>query len=297
MIKLKSITIFLCCLLLIVSPGVSQTQVVDEAYFQRLFSITDQAMRFERESKARQVAVLMKHTELDSQDFDAIYYNLNLAITASPQNLTATVTGVFRSLVDGLATVNLNFDSREEVSPWQDLSVSGNVNSWTHADWVLTVQLDRHYDVGESFNITVHYSGVPRTIGIIGFSFSTNSYGDPVIYTLSEPWGAQTWWPCKDDPADKADSVRVSMTVPGQMIAVSNGSLISQTDLGDSCKIYVWKENYPITTYLVSLAISEYAVFRDQFEYAPGQFMPVEYYVYPAKLNDARLAFAPMVGM
>ena len=31
------------------------------------------------------------------------------------------------------------------------------------------------------------------------------------IWTLSEPYGARDWWPCKDDPSDKADSVDIKI--------------------------------------------------------------------------------------
>jgi aminopeptidase N len=147
------------------------------------------------------------------------------------------------------------------------------VTSWTHANWVLSVQLNRPYNVGETFSITVHYSGLPRVSGMKGFGFDVNQYGDLVISTLSEPYQAQNWWPCKDDPADKADSVRISVTVPENLIAAYNGLLTSGINNGNGTKTYVWKENYPIATYLVSLAISNYATFSDRFEYLPGQYL------------------------
>jgi len=49
--------------------------------------------------------------------------------------------------------------------------------------------------------------------------------GSPVTWSLSEPYEAKTWFPCKQDLNDKADSVSVSVTVPDTLMAGSNGIL------------------------------------------------------------------------
>ena len=278
-------------------------QPCDSAYWQKMYSLTHQMLKQEQQAKARHLQALStqrfakKSLMLTQSDFDAIYYDLDLTITTNPNNLEGMVTGVFRSKVTGLAQVELDFDSREDIGAWQDFSISGNVSSYTLSNWVLTIQLDRPYDADEVFSVTVRYSGVPRTGGFQGFAFDTNAYGDLVISSLSEPYLARTWWPCKDDPADKADSVRIEATVPDNMLVASNGILISETDNGNSTKTFVWKEKYPITTYLVSLAISNYATFSDSFEFSPGQYMPIDYWVYPAQLSNAHNAFAPLPTM
>lgn len=257
-------------------------------------SLKQQAWQIEPQRHVQRFSTLRKSAGPDTSGIDALYYDLNLIITTAPQNLEGTVTGRFRSAKNGLARVKLDFDKSPN---WRNFSVTGNAASWTHADYVLEVQLDRVYNLGEAFEITTHYSGVPAQSGFKGFGFDTNQYGDMVVSTLSEPFLARTWWPCKDDPSDKADSVRLSVTVPDNMFVGSNGLLLANINNGNGTKTFVWKESYPITTYLVSLAISNYATFSDRFEYAPGQFLPLEYYVYPAQLNAARTAFATLPNM
>ncbi len=258
------------------------------------YALKQRAWQVEAPRRAQWLTSLRKTSGPDTSGFDALYYDLNLNISTSPQNLTGTVFGRFRSTKNGLATVKLDFDKSPN---WQNFSVTGNAASWTHAGSVLGVQLDRVYNIGETFELTVQYSGVPSQGGLKGFAFDTNQYGDLVVSTLSEPFLARTWWPCKDDPSDKADSVRVSVTVPNNLLVGSNGLLVATNDNGNGTKTFVWKESYPITTYLVSLAISNYATFSDRFEYAPGQFLPIEYYVYPAQLNSAKTAFANVPTM
>jgi aminopeptidase N len=244
------------------------------------------------ENSARSFSFLQKTFLPDSSDYDQLYYDLSFIITNDPENFEGTVTGKYFSNINGLDQIKLNFDSREDYPPyWSDFSVTGNVSSYTHSNWVLGVQLDRTYNSGDTFSVTVHYSGIPRESGLAGFMFSGG------VYTLSEPYAAQTWWPCKDDPADKLDSVQITVTVPANMLVASNGLLIEQTVNTNNSKTFVWKERYPITTYLVSLAVSAYSTFSDSFEYSPGIYMPIEYYVYPSQRTTAETAFSKLPDM
>ena len=86
---------------------------------------------------------------------------------------------------------------------------------------------------------------------------------------------------CKDDPSDKADSADIVIIVPSEQIAVSNGILIEEEDLGDGRKKYHWSERYPICTYLVSVTTYPYTVWYDQYIGLNGDTLPLEYYVYP----------------
>jgi len=230
-------------------------------------------------------------------DYDQYYYELNFDIDNAPESFSAQVVGYFRSTVDSLKQIKLNFDSREDISPWENLNVSGNVSGWTLANSILTVNLDTTYQFGENFSISIQYSGIPRSSGFQGFKFDVNKYNSPVISTLSEPFTAQTWWPCKDDPSDKLDSAKIVVTVPKPLVVASNGLLIETRDNADNTTTFTWFEKYPIATYLISLAISNYTVFADSFEYSPGSFMPIQYYVYPEEYNTALIAFQPIPRM
>ncbi|GAB4377582.1 MAG: M1 family aminopeptidase [Calditrichia bacterium] len=269
----------------------------DRQWIQELARISMEAQKHEQKAFVQNFNLFQKTPLPDSADFDQYYYDLIFTITPSPPNLLGRVTGYFRSKIDGLTHIKLNFDSREDLSYWDGMSVTGNISGYSHSNWVLRVELDRPYNTGETFSLTIQYSGLPRSAGLKGLEFDYNSYNDVVISTLSEPYIAQTWWPCKDDPSDKLDSVRISVTVPDTLIVASNGILESITPAPNNTQTYVWFEKYPITTYLVSLAISNYCQFSDSFEYAPGKFMPIDYFVYPLEQNIARNAFQKIPDM
>lgn len=253
--------------------------------------------KIEQKASLEQFRRLQKPVTPDSADFDQLYYDLRFEITTTPRNLTGTVTGRFKSNVNGLNQIKLNFDSREDLTPWQNFSVSGNVDGFFHSNWVLRINLDKPYNAGDIFSLTIQYAGVPRQTGFKGFEFDQNAFDDTVISTLSEPYSAQTWWPCKDDPSDKLDSVKITATVPAGMTVASNGLLEKTIDNPNNTTTFTWNEKYPITTYLISLAIANYATFSDQFEYEPGKFMPIDYFVYPQRLDLAREVFQKLPQM
>ena len=128
--------------------------------------------------------------------------------------------------------------------------------------------------------IEVFYHGTPTTCGFGSFVFDSHA-GIEHVWTLSEPYGARCWWPCKDDPSDKADSVDIVVRVPESQIVASNGNLIYEVSLGDGRKEYRWEERYPICTYLVSLAIYPYTVWHDQYISTNGDTLPLDYFVFP----------------
>ena len=66
----------------------------------------------------------------------------------------------------------------------------------------------------------------------------------------------------------------------------------------DGTKTYQWRSQYPISTYLVSVAISNYSRLDDLYPpLAGGTGMPVQHYVYPELVFPADNDFAPTVPM
>jgi len=107
-----------------------------------------------------------------------------------------------------------------------------------------------------------------------------------MIWTMSSVFRARGWWPCKDVPSDKPDSMDICITIPADLIAVSNGKLRQVVDLGDK-KTYCWHEKYPIATYLVSIAAYPYERHYNEYRYANGlKIMPIEFYSFPGNYNQ-----------
>ncbi|HKK21494.1 MAG TPA: M1 family aminopeptidase, partial [candidate division Zixibacteria bacterium] len=147
--------------------------------------------------------------------------------------------------------------------------------SYTRASNVVTVTLNQPYNTDEEFEFTIYYYGHPVEGGFQAFSFDTR-LGKQVISSLSEPYFARTWWPCKDRPDDKADSFHIAITVDTLFYVGSNGTLDSTITFGNNAHTFYYTEHHPMTSYLFSVAISPYTVWYDKWVYNNGaDTMPV----------------------
>ncbi len=219
------------------------------------------------------------------EDYDVSYYKLEMSVDVDNQQVDGRVTMRATALVDGFTTAFVNLTEYLTVDA---ISVDGAPVTINHWGWEIHVDLPAPANSGDEFEIVIDYSGNPQEFGRWGFWYSSHGAGVPVVSTLSEPYFAQTWWPCKDRPDDKADSVDIIVETRADLFVSSNGILREVVDNG-ATKTYHWHEQYPITTYLVSLAISNYAHFREWYTYGPtdSDSMPVDYYPYPEYLEDA----------
>jgi aminopeptidase N len=97
---------------------------------------------------------------------------------------------------------------------------------------------------------------VPTSSGFGAFSID-NHNGTPVLWTLSEPFGAMEWWPCKQDLNDKVNSIDVYITAPTQFTSVSNGLQLSKIDVGSGNSTTHFHHGYAIPAYLIAIAVTD----------------------------------------
>ena len=139
--------------------------------------------------------------------------------------------------------------------------------------------------------VEITYSGTPQSSGFDSFEASTHS-GAPILWTLSEPYGAKDWWPCKQDLNDKIDSIDIHITTPSfnsqneEYVAVSNGLEQSQV-INGAIKTTHFKHDFPIPAYLVAIAATNYEVYTHEVDNNGNPFDIVNY-VYPESLATAQ---------
>jgi len=159
-----------------------------------------------------------------------------------------------------------------------------------HQNDLLDIYLTQTYLPDEEFTIEISYYGFPQA----GLNFSYHE-NEPIIWSLDEPIGARYWFPCYDIPSDKA-TVDMQITVPDTMIVASNGTLTDIISNSDNTKTYIWQENYPISTYLISVAATNYVTFSDYYT-SNSETMEVSYFAYPEHLAQAQEDFSITVSM
>jgi Peptidase family M1 domain/FlgD Ig-like domain/Peptidase M1 N-terminal domain len=224
--------------------------------------------------------------------YDVHYYDLDLTLDIAAHALTGIVTTSAEVIGTSISTMDLDLRYNMNVT---GITVGGTGVTFARAGDVLTADLDRAYLTGETVDVTVSYNGNPASES---FGWSSHNSLD-MVWTLSEPFGARFWWPCKDLNSDKADSVSIRCTVAEEFVVASNGLLLSDTATAGQ-RTFHWKSNYPIATYLVSLAIYPYHRYSDW--YIPldgGDPMEVQYFVYPDHVATVQPTYdltVPMIG-
>lgn len=166
--------------------------------------------------------------------------------------------------------------------------------AWKHQNHQLAVT--GTWLMGNTDSLSIYYHGKPDLGAAFGYyNYDLHETG-PIVYTLSEPYGASYWWPCKQTLQDKIDSLDVIMYVPPSMKAGSNGKLVRNDSINDSTRVFHWKCRYPIAPYLVSFAVSNYTEFTEYAHfYNRPDSMPVVNYVFPQSDTDARKGMPPLL--
>lgn len=134
---------------------------------------------------------------------------------------------------------------------------------------------------GDSFAIEVAYEGTV-TRGLYWPVYAES----PSTFTFSEPEDARYWFPCHDVPWDKATADLV-ITVPPGHVAASNGVLVAEEPASGGRRTFHWREQHPIATYLIAVAVAPYAVLHD--DRVPG--VPIVHFVYRPDSAAGRRAF------
>jgi aminopeptidase N len=193
-----------------------------------------------------------------------------------------------KTLNDDFHLVTLNFFNDLTVD---SVRAGGQSLQFTHSDDVIEIELPDTLASDETFFVNTFYHGTPQSYGWGTFGFDQHGNG-PVVWTLSQPDFARSWWPCKDITWDKADSADIWLTVDESLIATSEGTLEEVIDNSDGTLTYKWHHGYPIPTYLFSMAISNYVTFSHWYHADSGDSMEVNYWVFPQDSLEAEIDFS-----
>lgn len=216
-------------------------------------------------------------------DFDIIYQRMEWKIDPAVKYISGSVTSYFVAKTG--APDSIYFDLEQSISVRSVKSHNLDLE-YKHESDRIAIKLKAQLTVNSLDSLTVSYEGIPDASGFGSFVQSQHN-GMPVIWTLSEPYGARDWWPCKQSLADKIDSIDIFVTNPENYTCAANGILMSET-ITDGFKTTWWKHRYPIATYLVAIGVTNYSHYTDTLDLGNGKILPIENYVYPENLVNAR---------
>lgn len=239
---------------------------------------------------AKAQAVLASQADYDVQWYDCSW---TPSMTAAALNSASVFMGG-RSLNSTLQTVILDFNSNGGALVIDSVDAGPSTAALPYTvdtgNNLLQITLPTAVPVGTEFRVRVNYHGSPSQVSghwAVPYNLKTHGSGTAVLYTFSEPDGARTWWPCKDQPGDKATTMTQRISVPtGQSWeVVSNGKLASKTTAA-GLDTWVWQCGHPISTYLVSMCVSNYTYVSSTYTSRNGLVtMPIKHAIYPENLS------------
>jgi aminopeptidase N len=242
-------------------------------FAQQTVSETSRIATSEMKSAEREMNMVVNP---NTQNYDVIYHKLEFTVDPAIYFITGQVTTTYTALTNNMLSVT--FDMANEMTV-TSVTKNGEPLAFSESgNNELIIALPSPQLIGTSATIKINYSGVPPVNGFASFASQTHN-GTPVLWTLSEPYGARDWWPCKQDLNDKVSSIDVYITAPSQYTSVSNGLEVTQVTTGNS-KTTHFHHGYAIPAYLIAIAVTNYQIFAQQAGIAPNNF-PIVNYLYP----------------
>jgi len=212
--------------------------------------------------------------------WDLLHYHLRIRFDIPKKSIDGSNEITFRALKPGkkmqidlqepLAISKIEHDSSE-----LKFEREGNVY------WVYFPKMLKK---GVEEKIKVFYGGKPveskNPPWSGGITWSKDEMGNDFIATTCQGIGASIWWANKDHGYDEPDrGMKISVTVPEKLSAVSNGRLkkIEQSK-SSGYKTFHWEVTNPINNYGVNVNIGNYVNFSEKFKGEGGE-LDMDYWV------------------
>jgi hypothetical protein len=211
-----------------------------------------------------------------SNNFDVKYYRCEWEVDPAIRYIKGIVTVYYitTSATNFIALDLMNELTTDSVRQHNILLTKSQANN------TLTINFPGNVNPGTFDSVSIFYQGVPPNTGFGSFVQAVHA-GIPVLWSLSEPYGSRDWWPCKNGLDDKADSIDVYITNPIAYKAASNGILQSQDPVSGGTKLLThWKHRYPIASYLICFAVTNYVVLNRTVSLSTG-ILPMQTFCYP----------------
>jgi aminopeptidase N len=208
-----------------------------------------------------------------TDNYDIVYHRIAVKVDPAVRYIQGSVTSYFKPVT---SLTQMSFDLMDSLSVDSIYYGGTRLLTFTHRDNAITISFPNTISSFDS--VAVYYSGVPPETGFGSFVTA------PVLWTLSEPYGARDWLPCKMTLTDKVDSLDFYINVPTGNRAASNGLLTDSLVMG-STTTYHWRHRYPIATYLMAIGVTNYSAHSFNVPTQYGDVFVLDY-AYPEHEAD-----------
>jgi hypothetical protein len=224
--------------------------------------------------------------------YDVLFYDLSLTVLPETKSIRGSNVIRWRTV---------HAFRRMQVDLYENLSIDtilyhGLPLHYTRDGNAVYIDLPAEEVEGGVDELRIAYSGAPMQPDLDawkgGIFWLVDKNQSMWIESVTQGIGASVYWPCKDHLSDRPDSMRISVAVPHGLMEISNGRLVSRTELPDGLTRFEWYVDYPIVTYDVAINVGDFAHFSDRYVQSAGDTLALNFYCLPYNVDSARKLFA-----
>ncbi len=204
------------------------------------------------------------------RQLDVRHLRLDVEVTLDDERVAGTVTMDAAAALPALTGFWL--DAVAMTIDW--VRIDGERAEFAELPERLWITLPVPFAVGQSFEVQIGYQARPET-GLLWVRRSAPD-GEPIVmvHSQGESRDHRHWFPCYDDPNDLLTS-EVVLTLPGEYVALSNGTLLETGADGwpapaeNGARTFHWRQTQPHANYLITLVIGQFDVRRGEVDGIP----------------------------
>ncbi len=228
--------------------------------------------------------------------WDLVYYDLDVKVDINKKFISGT-NRVYYTVLGAAERMQIDLQPPMKIT---EVTQDGKPIEFDRDGNVYYIHFPVPQRKGSTRSLLIAFEGKPKVAVNApwdgGFSWSEDDNGKPFVATSCQNLGASVWWPCKDHMYDEPDSMKIAVTVPGDLTGVSNGRLTSINDNKDGTRTFHWKVSNPINNYGVNVNIGDYAHFSEVYQGVRGP-LDCNYYVLKDNLEKAKEQFSQVTKM
>lgn len=222
--------------------------------------------------------------------WDLTYYHLNISVDPDKKFISGTNSIQYKVLQPN-KVMQIDLQSplilTKAVQDGEELNIKHNGNAHF-------ISLNKNQKTGSINSVDIYYEGKPKEAKRPpwdgGITWKKDKNGNHFIASSCQGIGASIWWPNKDHMYDEVDSMLISVTVPKDLMNVSNGRLRKTEEHINNTVTSHWFVNNPINNYGVNINIGDYVHFSEVYEGENGD-LDMDYYVLRDNLEKAKEHF------
>jgi len=260
--------------------------------FMMLIGLSGQAQLFTEESNFSRADTLRGSLRPERTDFDMLKYDLHLKVDIDQKQISGYNAITFKVL-DNQDIMQLDLFENMQID---SIIFQNKALKYNREFNAVFIDFERELKKDKTHKLQFYYHGNPKIAENPpwdgGFVFTKDKNGKPWVAVAVQGTGASLWYPNKDHLSDEPDEAEIHLSVPEDLIAVSNGKLVNVVETEDRYKTYSWQVSYPINNYNITVNIGNYINFSDQF-----QDLKLDYWVLSYNLEKAKKQFEQVKPM